>query len=210
MLEAGAASYVPKRNLEKDLLEAIRDLLAVVAADRELARLSEFLVEQDARYQIGNNLASIPSIVAHVQTEMAELKMADENERIRVSVALSAALRNAICCGNLELAETCEEEGAEPFGGSRSLDRLVAERSVQAPYRDRNAWLESRLVRGEAVFIVGHEGPGFDPRPSFGDNNSPRLGSDVEGGWVLVKNFMDEVTLDDEGKQLTMIKRSAR
>jgi CheY-like chemotaxis protein len=208
-LEAGAASYVPKRNLEKDLLETLRDLLAVVVADRELARLSEFLTGQDARYQIGNNLASIPSIVAHVQTEMAELKMADENERIRVGVALSAALRNAISCGNLELAETCEEEGPEFGDGTRTLDRRVAERSRQAPYRDRNVWLETRLIRGEAVFIVGHEGPGYDPRPSF-DDNAARLGSDAEAGWVLVKNFMDDVSLDDKGKQLTMIKRSAR
>jgi CheY-like chemotaxis protein len=209
-LEAGAASYVPKRNLEKDLLETLRDLLAVVAANRELARLSEFLTGQDARYQIGNNVASIPSIVAHVQAELAELKFADENERIRVGVALSAAMRNAIHCGNLELTTMCESDGLELSGGDRALDRLVAERSAQAPYRDRNAWLESRLARGEAVFIVGHQGPGYDPRPMLGGNDVAHLGSDAEGGWVLVKNFMDEVTLDAEGKQLTMTKRSAR
>jgi CheY-like chemotaxis protein len=207
-LEAGAASYVPKRNLDRDLLEAIRDLLAVVAADRELTRLSEFLTDHDARYEIDNDLASIPPIVAHVQTELAEIGLADESERIRIGVALSTALRNAICCGNLEVMAMCAEE--QPAGDARrTIDRLVAERSGQPPYRDRSAWLETRLARDKAEFLVGHEGPGFTEQQLFGNLDGSRLDSDDEG-WVLIKSFMDEVTLEADGRQLKMVKRSAR
>jgi CheY-like chemotaxis protein len=207
-LEAGAASYVPKRNLERDLLESIRDLLAVVAADRELARLSEYLTDHDARYEIENDLASIPPIVGHVQSELAEMGLADESERIRIGVALSTAMRNAICCGNLEVTAVCASEQPASDAG-RTIDRLVAERSAQAPYRDRGAWLETHLARDEAVFLVGHEGPGFTEQELFGERDGDRLDSDADG-WLLIRSFMDEVTLETDGKQLKMVKRSAR
>ena len=209
-LEAGAASYVPKRNLEKDLLETIRDLLAVVAADRELARLSEFLTEQEARFDLGNDLAAVAPIVAHVKADMDEMQLVDEAERIRVGVALGAALRNAIFCGNLELSAACRNDAAVSGGGANSaLDRLAAERAAQSPYRDRNAWLEARLSRGEAVFVVGHEGAAYRHELFQIGDDAARLESD-DDGWVLVKSFMDEVTLDAGGKLLTLTKRAAR
>ena len=80
---------------------------AVVAADRELARLSEFLTEHEARFDLGNDLTAVAPIVAHVQADLEEMKLVDDAERIRVGVALSAALRNAIYCGNLELSAAC-------------------------------------------------------------------------------------------------------
>jgi CheY-like chemotaxis protein len=172
-LEAGAASYVPKRNLEKDLLETIRDLLAVVAADREQARLSEFLIEHETRFEMGNDLAAIAPIVAHVQADMAELKLVDETERIRVGIALETALRNAVRRGN-------------------------------------PAWIETRLARGEAVFVVGHQGPGYDSATFLVGNDAARLQSDADDGWLLVKSFMDRVTLNADGTEVTLVKRAAR
>jgi CheY-like chemotaxis protein len=208
-LEAGAASYVPKRNLEKDLLETIRDLLAVVAADRELARLSEFLTEQEARFDLGNDLAAVAPIVAHVKADMDEIQLVDEAERIRVGVALGAALRNAIFCGNLELSAACRNDATVTGGANSALDRLAAERAAQSPYRERNAWLEARLSRGEAVFVVGHEGAAYRHELFQIGDDATRLESD-DDGWVLVKSFMDEVTLDAGGKLLTLTKRAAR
>ncbi|HKD36516.1 MAG TPA: hypothetical protein VKB78_06935, partial [Pirellulales bacterium] len=207
-LEAGAASYVPKRNLDRDLLGSIRDLLAVVASDRELARLSEFLTCQDARYEIDNDLASVAPIVAHVQSELAEMGLADESERIRIGVALSMAMRNAICCGNLEVTSICAR-GQPDADSGRAIDQLISERSVQAPYRDRAAWLETQLAREKVIFLVGHEGPGFTEQQLFDDRNGDRIHSDADG-WLLIRNFMDEVTLEADGKQLKMVKRSSR
>ncbi len=206
-LEAGAASYVPKRNLETDLIETIRDLLAVVAANRDLARLSEFLTEHEARFDLGNDLTAVAPVVAHVQADLEEMKLVDDAERIRVGVALSAALRNAIYCGNLELSAAGRPDHPPP--GGAALDRAAVERAGQLPYRDRNAWLEARLSRGEAVFVVGHEGAAYQRELFQAGNDAARLETD-DDGWVLVKSFMDEVSLDGEGRQLTLIKRAAR
>jgi Histidine kinase-like ATPase domain len=191
------------------LIETIRDLLAVVAANRELARLSEFLTEHEARFDLGNDLTAVAPIVAHVQADLEEMKLVDDAERIRVGVALSAALRNAIYCGNLELSAACRTDRAAPGGVDPTLDRVAAERAGQSPYRDRNAWLDARLARGQAVFVVGHEGAPYQRELFQAGNDAARLETD-DDGWVLVKSFMDEVSLDADGRQLTLVKRAAR
>jgi CheY-like chemotaxis protein len=208
-LEAGAASYVPKRNLEKDLLETIRDLLAVVASNREAARLSEFLTEHEARFDVGNDLSAVAPIMAHVQADLDEMNLVDEAERVRVGVAVAAALRNAIYCGNLELSAACRTSPASPGATNAVLDRQATERARQSPYSERNAWLETRFSRDEATFIVGHEGAPYSPALFQIGNDAVQLESD-DDGWVLVKSFMDEVTLDPGGKLLTLVKRAAR
>lgn len=207
-LEAGAASYVPKRNLDKELIETLTDLLALVATNKELERLSEFLTGQDARFRVGNDLSSIQPIVSFLQLEMAELNLGDETERIRLGIAVAAALRNVICYGNLELSPTNDREAAG--GGARALERLVAERAAQPPYRERNAWLEARLQRNEAAFVIGHEGSGTELRRLLEADDATQFNSAGDGGWVLVKSFMDDVALDADGKQLSMTKRSLK
>ena len=98
-LEAGAASYVPKRNLERDLVETLRDVLGVVQAARDQARLSEFLTEYDVQFELGPEGGAVMPIVARLQAATAELQLVDETERIRVGVALEAVLQNALSRG---------------------------------------------------------------------------------------------------------------
>ncbi len=180
-LEAGAASYVPKRNLEKDLLETIRDLLAIVEADRQSAHLSEFLTEQETHFDLGVDLDAVHAIVGHVQSEMAELKLIDETERIRVGIALECALRMAIA-------------------GRRPTTALAD---------GGNVWLRTRLSRTDASFTVGKEGPEFDVG-DLNENSLDSIGAASGCDWVLVKTFMDEVTFDAAGGRLQMTKRGPK
>ena len=98
-LEAGAASYVPKRKLESDLVETLRDVLGVVQAARDQARLSEFLTECEIKFELGPESGAVMPIVARLQAATAELNLVDETERIRVGVALQAVLQKALSSG---------------------------------------------------------------------------------------------------------------
>jgi CheY-like chemotaxis protein len=180
-LEAGAASYVPKRNLETDLVQTIRDLFAVVEADRQSARLVEFLTGQESHFDLGADLGAVQPIVGHVQAEMAELKLIDETERIRVGIALETALRLAIA------GRPAEQRAAN--GG--------------------NVWLHARLSRSDAQFTVGMEGHGFNDEQLRDDVSAELAGGDASG-WVLVKSFMDDVRVAAEGAELLMTKRGLK
>ena len=76
---------------------------------------------------------------------------------------------------------------------------------------ERGTFTELRFVRkttrDEVTVIIRDEGPGFDPN-SIPDPTDPANLENVSGrGLLLINAFMDEVTHNEVGNQITMIKR---
>jgi anti-sigma regulatory factor (Ser/Thr protein kinase) len=59
----------------------------------------------------------------------------------------------------------------------------------------------------EAHFVIRDQGPGFNPKslPPAGQPGS--LDPDAGRGLVLMRAFMDEVSFNQRGNEVTMIKR---
>ena len=59
----------------------------------------------------------------------------------------------------------------------------------------------------EAVFVVRDEGPGFDPN-SLPDPTDPENLLKPSGrGIMLIRTFMDAVSFNEKGNEVTMVKR---
>ena len=139
---------------------------------------------------------------------MTELELVDETERIRVGVALETALRNAICCGNLELdaswpLDRCREPAAtarRPTARSASARprRRIAIAMPGSKRGCRNGGRSSRSVTKGRASIRGSI-----------SRRQPRRGPARYGpdGWLLVKSMMDAVVLSADGRQLILTKR---
>jgi len=200
-LQKGAASYVPKRNLAQDLPETVENVLAMANTRRQQQRLLNCWVQSESQYLLDNDLTIIPPLIAHLQDKLGQIGLCDETGLIRVAVALHEALVNAIVHGNLELKT--------PPGGhdEKTLRKLVAERRLEEPYRDRRISVIVEESRSEAVYVIQDDGPGFDhsqlPEPATAKNLEQTAGR----GLLLIRTFMDEVFHNDTGNQITMVKR---
>lgn len=202
-LQAGAASYVPKKNLARDLTETLQQVVAVAAAGRRRAaagRLSRF----EAEFVLDNDPQLIPPLVAHVQEQLTRMELCDPTDGARVGVALSEVLLNAICRGNLEVGAELRQQDEDAFR------RLVEERRGLLPYRDRRVRLSVKLTDAEAVFTIQDEGPGFAPS-ALPDPTDPMNLCRIGGrGLFLVRTFMDEVRFNPTGNHVTLVKRGSR
>jgi anti-sigma regulatory factor (Ser/Thr protein kinase) len=93
--------------------------------------------------------------------------------------------------------------------GPHRFAQLAQERCTRAPYRDRHLYVEAKISRQEAVFVIRDEGRGFDP-----DVISPAIQASIEKasgrGMLLMRTFMDEVRYNSAGNEVTLIKRSSR
>jgi anti-sigma regulatory factor (Ser/Thr protein kinase) len=122
---------------------------------------------------------------------------------IRVCIALEEALRNAMFHGNLELTSEQRE------GDATEYQRLIDERTRSAPYDRRQLEVTVEITPASGRFVIRDQGPGFDPS-QLPDPTDPENLERVSGrGLLLMRTFMDEVTFNRSGNQVTMVKRCA-
>jgi CheY-like chemotaxis protein/anti-sigma regulatory factor (Ser/Thr protein kinase) len=200
-LQKGAASYVPKHNLARDLLETVEEVLRLTTAERNQQRLMECLTRTEADFVLENDPSLIPALIGHVCENLRRLKCCPENERLRVTVALSEALLNAMYHGNLEVDSELREQD------EKSYRELLTERRQRSPYADRRVHVHARESPSEACYVIRDEGPGFDPR-NLPDPTDPANLERVSGrGLLLIRTFMDEVRHNEKGNEIVLVKR---
>jgi CheY-like chemotaxis protein/anti-sigma regulatory factor (Ser/Thr protein kinase) len=205
-LERGAASYVPKSQLNAKLLDTARQVLALSGEDRVYARLLERMQHTQASFEVPNDPALLERSVEHIVWQIAGMKLCDPATRRCVAVALEEAFLNALLHGNLELTpDQAQSVRATTLQGETA--ELVAQRCEQDAIRHRTIFLGYELTREYGRITIRDSGRGFDAStiPESGDPDA--IEAEAGRGLVLIKNFMDEVTFNAAGNEITMIKR---
>jgi CheY-like chemotaxis protein/anti-sigma regulatory factor (Ser/Thr protein kinase) len=199
-LQKGAASYVPKRNMARDLAETITNVLQVARAGRNEQQLLQSLISTESHFILENDASLIPSLIGHLENNLKRMKLCDENGLIRVAVALREALINAILHGNLEI------DSEERDKDEKQYRALIAERREQEPYQDRRVHVYAKESRREAVYVIRDEGRGFDPSTLADPTDPANLEKTSGRGLLLIRTFMDEVHHNESGNEITMVK----
>src|ERR1043165_9395542 len=200
-LRSGAASYVPKRILERDLLSILEQVLTAAQVEWCQERLLGQLTQAELHFALDNDRTLIPALVAHLQQYLLRMELCDHTGKTRVGVALEEALLNAMYHGNLEVSSDLRQ------GGDEAYHRLADERRGRPPYCDRQIHCAARFSSQEAAYVIRDEGPGFDPN-SLPDPTDPVNLERASGrGLLLIRTFMDSVAFNTIGNQITLVKR---
>lgn len=203
-LAGGAASYVPKARLARELESTVESVLATARSHRRHARLLDCISRTHFSFVIDNDPSLIAAVVDHVQEHVVRLGVCDETERIRIGIALEEALVNAVYHGNLELGSELREADLDAYYA------LAEERRRDEPYRSRVVHIEATMSRQEATFVVRDSGSGFNPT-ALPDPTDPENLERLTGrGLLLIRTFMDEVRYNPSGNEITMVKKSGR
>lgn len=200
-LRTGAASYVPKQNLPRDLVHTIRDVLTVAIVKRDEQKALDCLEEANLHFILGVDYGLHEPLVGYLQEQLRTWRLCTSGDLIRVGTALHEAFVNAIEHGNLELDSDLRND---PEG---AYQQLAAQRRNIPPYRDRQVDVWAKLSSDEAVITLRDQGPGFDPR-SLPDPTDPENIGKISGrGLLLIRTFMDDVHFNETGNEITLIKK---
>lgn len=204
-LEQGAAGYVPKSRLAQSLADTIESVLGMVHADRSYEQLIECLTRTEFSFSLTNDPALIDPLVDLMQQMIEGVRLCGHIERVRVGVALEQALLNAMYRGNLEISYDTMQEARERL--MRGEADPVEARSAEAPYANRKVFFDANISPSEARFVVRDEGPGFDTKlvPAAGDAKA--LEREGGRGLILMRTFLDEVSFNERGNEVTLVKR---
>jgi anti-sigma regulatory factor (Ser/Thr protein kinase) len=192
---------VPKRNLKRDLGSVLETVLSAVEPAEESEHLREIFSNSESHYQLGYNPKSPKALINHLQKCLSYTKVNGETEKIRIGTALAEAFANAIDHGNLELCSSMRESDMALY------KKTAAERASIEPYCCRRVHVTARFQPDQATFIVRDEGPGFDPADLPDPTDPENLCKPGGRGVMLMRTFMDEVTFNDKGNEITMVKR---
>jgi CheY-like chemotaxis protein len=208
-LERGAASYVPKSHLNDRLRSTVEDVLLISKANKSFAKLIGCQNRAELSFDLENDPALVDGLVDLSQQLMDGMQLTDHTGRTRAAVALREALLNALYHGNLEIS-TDELEAAREALITGSKKDPVAERANQSPYCDRRIHVDVKLNEEEARFVIEDDGAGFDYAtqltqmdPSAVDS----LDNERGRGFVLMLSFMDEVSFNEAGNRVTLVKK---
>jgi CheY-like chemotaxis protein len=208
-LQQGAASYVPKSQMNKLLVDSVKHVLELARGDTNFRRLIDHTRITDFHFELENDPELIEPLVTLVRQMAAGMDLCDAAGCLQLEVALEQAVLNAIYHGNLEL--TAEQQRAEREqtlagdNGETPAELLSAQRRRQTPYKDRKVFVRALVTREEARFVIRDEGAGFDVQNKLDvslsdDENAGR-------GLVLMWALMDKVIYNKAGNEVTLIKR---
>jgi CheY-like chemotaxis protein len=199
-LRTGAASYVPKHNLQRDLVHTIRDVLNVASVQRDEQKALDCLEEANLHFILGVANGIHEPLVGYLQAQLRTWKLCSGADLIRVGTALHEAFVNAIEHGNLELDSELRND---PEG---AYQRLAMQRRQLPPYRDRLVHVWAKLSGESASITLRDQGPGFDPS-SLPDPTDPENIGKISGrGLLLIRTFMDDVRFNESGNEITLVK----
>ncbi len=200
-LSKGAASYIPKAYLNQDLIPTIERILTLTSANRQYLHAFDCLASTEFHNVLRNDPALIAPIVGYLDEVVKLLKLGDATGRMRIGVALQEALLNAINHGNLEVGSELRQED------DRAFYNLIKVRCEQPLYQSRRVHFDVTVSAQEARYTIRDDGPGFDvsalPDPSVPENLKKIGGR----GLLLIRTFMDEVSHNERGNVITLVKR---
>ena len=203
-LKAGAASYVPKRELNETLIPVLQQVMAVNKAAQAVPAVSQNAVESTITLEVTNDEGQIPDIISRLELPMVELDLFDEGERMQIAMALDEALLNAMIHGNLEVSsELRQNDDGAPYVN------MIAQRKEETPYKDRKVTIKLEATNEQVTFTIRDDGPGFDAA-ALRDPTDPKNIERAGGrGLLLINAFMDEVSHNEVGNEIRMTKRKA-
>lgn len=203
-LKAGAASYVPKKNLARDLEETVENVLSVASSERAEQQVLNSLTGVRMEFELGNDLAALRPLIQVMQGHMRQLGVCDESDIVRISTALQEGLVNAIEHGNLELDSALRELK------DNSYQKLGEERRRQEPYASRKAYVIAEFNHDGCRWTIRDEGRGFNPDDLPDPLDPANLQRASGRGLLLIRTFMDDISFNETGSEITMIRRRSR
>ncbi|MBM83348.1 MAG: response regulator receiver protein [Planctomycetaceae bacterium] len=202
-LQNGAAGYVPKRLIGRDLTKIVGNTIALKPQDTSFDRLMQCMTNTEYCFELPNDPQLAAQAIRYIQEHVSAQLDCGEGEDTRIAVALDEALTNAMIHGNLELGSEPHEEGDDTF------ERLIELRRGKQKYRSRRVFLDAKFAPDRIRVRIRDEGPGFDPSELPDPTNPENLAQASGRGVLVMRAFMDDVTYNEAGNEVTLVKHRA-
>lgn len=205
-LQKGAAGYVPKNHLQSLLNDTIVDVLGVIRTDASFAKLISTLTRNVFEFEMPNDSELISPLVGLLMQVVSGMDLISGADMNRLGVAIEHALVNAMFRGNLQLGPSVTPPHHAIIYDDATSD-LIERRKNESPYKDRKIFVHATASKDEIRVVIRDEGNGFDTSKVPATVDPDLFAAESGKGLVLMKSFADELTFNESGNEVTMVKK---
>lgn len=199
-LNQGACDFLTKPLQEHDIEQSLNKIRSLGEDSRFSLYCLEHSTLESRTLEITNDFEYINRIVVFISRNLPTFGILSEDDLFTMQIILGEALENAIFHGNLEVSSKLKKQRFELFQEEGSKRRTIS------PYKDRKVYISYEISRREVKYVMRDEGNGFD-RSQLPDPTDPENLFKVSGrGILLIMNFMDHVSWNEKGNEITMIR----
>ena len=163
------------------------------------------LENPECSIQLPNEVVAIEPAVLYVMQTLAAATSLSTVQRIRVGAAISSALFNAMCYGNLEIKDE-DPVVSRMFAVDSPHHHELRERAKQKPYCNRKVLLKVSVSNADTRFSISHEGPGLMARLTPAPATSDSFEIEQCRGFVLMTGFMDDIIFQSGNSSVFLVK----
>ena len=197
-LRVGATSYSPKRMLHSDLRRTVEQIIHMARYMRYTHDTEKLPAPKSVAFVLENESSLIGPAIEHMQGNLPDWS---DRDRWQVAMAIDEALVNAMHHGNLEVDSELRDSKNE-----QDYYDAIRDRKQAAPFCHRRVRVEAEFSDKHICVQITDEGKGFDVS-SIADPCSGASLHCVSGrGLFLIRSFMDQVSHNQMGNQITMTK----
>ena len=205
-LQKGAAGYVPKNHLQSLLNDTIVDVLGVIRTDASFAKLISTLKRNVFEFEMPNESDLISPLVGLLMQVVSGMELIGGAEMNRLGVAIEHAVMNAMYRGNLQLGPSVTPPHHAIIYDDATTD-LIERRKNEEPYKDRKIYVTAIASVDEIRVVIRDEGNGFDTSKIPESVPDDVFAAESGKGLTLMKSFADELSFNEAGNEVTMVKK---
>ena len=192
-LADGAVNFVPKSLLDTRLVPFIREAVELIRIDQTSADCGAELLVPELVFTLPSDLRAISPVIRYVQRTLTLAKALNLASRLRVTNAVSSAILNAICYGNLNMVD--DEPGVQEL----ILGKAPPETAEQVQ-------LVVSVGTQDLRFSVSHDGLGRIARVSPAPGTPQSFELEDCRGLLLIASVMDQVHYDHARSEVILVK----
>ena len=197
-LRAGATSYSPKSMLRSDLQKTVAQILDMASYMRYTHDTKKLPAPKSVAFVLENETTLIGPAIEHMQSNFPEWS---DRDRWQFAMAIDEALLNAMHHGNLEVSSELRDSDNE-----QDYYETIRDRKQKSPYCHRRVRVEAEFSDQHICVQISDDGNGFDISSIADPTNESNLHRVSGRGLFLIRSFMDQVSHNQAGNQITMCK----
>ncbi len=197
-LRMGATSYSPKRMLHSDLRRTVGQIIHMASYMRYTHDTKKLPAPKSVAFVLENEPSMIGPAIEHMQGNLPDWS---DRDRWQFAMAIDEALVNAMHHGNLEVdSELRESENEQNYYDA------IRDRKQTSPFCHRRVRVEAEFSDRHICVQITDEGKGFDVNRVSDPTSETNLHCVSGRGLFLIRSFMDQVSHNQVGNQITMTK----